>query len=57
VEPVKALVNCSNIACLEDSYYMNVKGRLNVLENVIVNNCIYVRDEIFNSFVSTFDEI
>ena len=36
---------------------MNVKGRLNVLENVIVNNCIYVRDEIFNSLLSTFDEI
>ena len=57
MEPVKALVNCNNIACLEDSYYMNVKGRLNVLENVIVNNCIYVRDEIFNSLLSTFDEI
>jgi len=24
---------------------MNVKCRRNVLENVIVNNCIYVRDE------------
>ena len=57
MEPVKALVNCNNIDCLEDSYYINVKGRLNVLESVIVNNCIYARDEIFNSFLSTFDEI
>ena len=37
-------------------WYEYVKGKHNVSENVIVNNCIYVRDEPIVSFLSTFDE-
>jgi len=44
-------------------WYEYVKGKHNVFENVIVNNCIYVynyiyvRDEKIASLSSTFDEI
>jgi len=37
-------------------WYEYVKGKLNVFEDVIVNNCFYVRYEQFASFLSTFDE-
>ena len=37
-------------------WYKYVKGKHNVFANVIVNNCNYVRDERFASFLSTFDE-
>jgi len=36
--------------------YEYVEGKHNVFEHVIVNNCIYVRDEKCASFLSTFDE-